>query len=121
MRLGGYGSEEGVGMVLGILAERPLSATLRRQIVEDTLNGQPEAKQAWIIDNLAVNVSGAASDIAVPVHVVVGDADKVESEEVLRREIPRFIPSARFHILRGVGHLAPLEAPDEVASVIAAA
>ena len=120
MRLGGYASEEGVAMVLGVLAERPLSDALRRQVVEDTLGGQQEAKAAWIDDNMALDVSAAALAIAVPVYVVVGDADRVETEEVLRREIPRFIPNARFHVLRGVGHLAPLEAPDEVASVIAA-
>ena len=120
MRLMGYRSEEGVGMVLGILAGRPLSEVHRRQIVEDTLGGQEEAKEAWVGQNMAVDVSNAASAIEVPVHVIVGNADKVETEEVLRREIPRYIRNVQFHILDGVGHLAPLEAPEEIASIIAA-
>lgn len=121
MRLGGYRSEEGVGMVLGILAKRPLSEADRRQVVEDTLGGQDEAKEAWVGQNMAVDISSAASAIAVPVDLIVGDADQVETEEVLRREIPRFIRNVRFHILEGVGHLAPLEAPEEIASIIAGA
>ncbi len=121
MRLAGYRSEEGVGMVLGILARRPLSEAHRRQVVEDTLGGQEEAKEAWVGLNMAVDISSAASAIEVPVDVIVGDADKVETEEVLRREIPRFIRNVRFHILDGVGHLAPLEAPEEIASIIAGA
>ncbi len=121
MRLMGYRSEEGVGMVLGILARRPLSEVHRRQVVEDTLGGQDEAKEAWIGQNMAVDISSAASAIEVPVHVIVGDADKVETEEVLRREMPRYIRNVQFHILNGVGHLAPLETPAEIASIIAAA
>lgn len=121
MRLAGYRSEEGVGMVLGILAKRPLSEAHRRQVVEDTLSGQKEAKEAWIGQNMAVDISSAASAIEVPVHVIVGDKDKVETEEVLRREMPRYIQNVRFHILGGVGHLAPLEAPEEITSIITGA
>ena len=120
MRLSGYRSEAGAGMVLGILARRPLSEAHRRLVVEDTLGGQDEAKEAWVGQNMAVDISGATSAIAVPVDVIVGDADTVETEAVLRREIPRFIRDARFHVLDGVGHLAPLEAPEEIASIIAA-
>ena len=118
MRLGGYSTEEGIGMVLGILAARPLSDALRRQIVDDTLGGQQEAKEAWIGENMAVDISGDVSAIDVPVHVIVGNADRVETEETLRREIPEFLGNTRFHILDGVGHLAPLEAPGDVASII---
>jgi len=121
MRLAGYRSEEGVEMVLGILAGRPLSEAHRRQVIEDTLGGQEEAKEAWIDQNMAVDISSAASAIEVPVDVIVGDVDKVETEEVLRREIPRFIRNVRFHILVGVGHLAPLEASEEIAAIVAGA
>lgn len=119
MRLGAYRSVEGMGMVLGILAERPLSEAHRRQVVEDTLGGQDEAKEAWVARNMAVDISSAASAIEVPVDLILGTADRVETEEVLRREIPRFIRHVRFHLIAGVGHLPPLEAPDEVAAMIA--
>ncbi len=104
-------------MVLGILAERPPRDALHRKIVEDTLGGQQKAKKAWISENMAVDISGDLSAIDVPVHVIVGNADRVETKEILRREIPRFLGDARFHVLDGVGHLAPLEAPGDVASI----
>ena len=119
MRLGAYRSEEGLAMVLGILAERPLSEAHRRQVVEDTLGGQEAAKEAWIARNMAVDISGAAAAIEVPVDLILGSADQVETEAVLRREIPRFIRHVRFHMINGVGHLPPLEAPEEVAAIIA--
>ena len=118
MRLASYRSEGGVEMALNRLAGRPLNGAHRRQVAEDTLGGQEEAKEAWVEQNMAVDISTAASAITVPVVVIVGGADRVETEEVLRREIPRFIRDVRFHILDGVGHLSPLEAPEEVASMI---
>ena len=120
-RLAGYRSEDGVEMVLGILAQRTLSEAIRRQVVEDTLGGQEEAKEAWVGQNMAIDISVAASTIQVPVDVIVGNADKVETEALLRKEVPRFIRNVRFHILDGVGHLSPLEAPDEIASIVAGA
>ena len=53
--------------------------------------------------------------------IIVGDADQVEPESFLRREFESRIPGTEFIILPGVGHLAPLEAPNELAAGIAKA
>jgi hypothetical protein len=49
------------------------------------------------------------------VTVVVGDRDQVEHETALREIFARFLPQATFRVLKGVGRLSPLEAPDAVA------
>jgi pimeloyl-ACP methyl ester carboxylesterase len=64
------------------------------------------------------DISGLVGNIDVPITVIVGDADRVESEPVLRRELASRIRGTEFIILPGVGHLSPLEAPGELAAAI---
>lgn len=65
---------------------------------------------------MVTDISEAARNIDVPTLVIIGDADRIESLETLRREMPAAIPHATFAILSGISHLAPLEAPSEVAA-----
>jgi pimeloyl-ACP methyl ester carboxylesterase len=53
----------------------------------------------------------------LPVHVVVGDSDQVTPPDCAH-EIAALLPRARLTILPRCGHLAPLERPDEVATVL---
>jgi pimeloyl-ACP methyl ester carboxylesterase len=58
------------------------------------------------------------SRISVPTLVIGGDSDQRTPPE-LQREIANMIPGAEFHMLKDVGHLAPLEEPVLCASLIA--
>jgi pimeloyl-ACP methyl ester carboxylesterase len=60
------------------------------------------------------------SAITVPVTVVIGDRDQVEHELALRKTFGIYLPQVTFRVLKGVGHLSPLEAPDELADACAA-
>ena len=53
--------------------------------------------------------------INVPTIIVVGDQDRVEQAETLRRIYARALPNAELRVINGVGHLSPLEAPGEIA------
>lgn len=53
--------------------------------------------------------------MTVPVTVVIGDRDQVEHETALREIFARFLPHATFRILKGIGHLSPLESPEALA------
>ena len=67
---------------------------------------------------MIADISAEAARIAVPVHIIVGSADVVESEGSLRTAFATVLPAARFTVLPGIGHLSPLEAPAELAAAI---
>lgn len=113
-----YQSAAGVDAALSIISHRPLSPELRKQVAEDTLGGAPAAKSAWPQEGMALDITSLVGNINVPTTVIIGDADKVETEPLLRRELATRIGGTEFIILPGVGHLSPLEAPTELAAAI---
>jgi len=50
--------------------------------------------------------------------VIAGEFDLVDPPAVLEKEVVGIIPNSRFEIVHGVGHLLPLEAPEEVSTLI---
>jgi pimeloyl-ACP methyl ester carboxylesterase len=116
--LSSYQSAAGVEMALSILTARQLTPELRQQVVDDTLGGSSAAKSAWTKEGMTLDITHLVDKITVPVTVIVGDSDKVETESLLRRELASRIPGTEFIILPGVGHLSPLEAPSELAAAI---
>ncbi len=113
-----YQSRDGMQEVFPILAERPLAPEVRERVIADTLGGALAAKQAWFESGMDLDITPAAAAIEVPTLIIVGSADQVETEASLRREIGQHVPQAAFESLPGIGHLALLEAPDEVADAI---
>jgi pimeloyl-ACP methyl ester carboxylesterase len=113
-----YQSPAGVEFALSILTSRQLSPELRQQVIDDTLGGSPAAKAAWTQAGMTLDISDIVGNINVPTSVIVGDADKVETEPLLRRELAPRISGTEFIVLPGVGHLSPLEAPRELAAAI---
>jgi len=63
------------------------------------------------------DISEAIAAIAVPTLVAVGDRDRIcTPDDALALSLR--IAGARFHLLRGCGHLAPMERPGEVTAVL---
>jgi pimeloyl-ACP methyl ester carboxylesterase len=116
-----YQSPAGVEFALSILTSRQLSPELRQQVIDDTLSGSPAAKAAWTEAGMTLDISDIVGNINVPTTVIVGDADKVETEALLRRELAPRISGTEFIVLPGVGHLSPLEAPSKLAAAITTA
>jgi 3-oxoadipate enol-lactonase len=115
--LASYETREGALQALSVLAGPSLSEALREQVIADTLRGAPEAKRAWTERGMTEDVSAGLAGVSVPVSVVVGDRDQVEHEAALRQVISPLLPQATFTTLAGIGHLSPLEAPEELAAV----
>ena len=113
-----YQTREGV---LGIIRALTLSDAHREQIVEDVLRGSPGAKRAWPEKGMTEDISAEATQIAVPVRIVVGDADTVEPVASLRDAFGKVLPDTDFIVLPGVSHMAPLEATAQVVNAIRSA
>ncbi len=63
------------------------------------------------------DISEAIAAIHVPTLVAVGDRDRIcTPDDALSLSLR--IPTASFHLLRGCGHLSPLERPGEVTAVL---
>src|SRR5271167_490550 len=116
--LASYTTPEGIGEALKIISHRPLTIAQRLQVTEDSLGGAEAAKVAWVSQGMALDISKQTASITVPVCVIVGSADQVEKEAALREALLPLVPHARFETIEGVGHLSPLEGPDEVAEAI---
>src|SRR5271168_3801332 len=114
-----YTTPEGIVDALKIVSVRPLTLPQRLQVTEDSLGGALAAKESWVSRGMALDISKEAASIRVPMCVIVGSADPIEKEAALREAILPLVPSALFKTIEGVGHLTPLEGPNEVVNAIA--
>ncbi|MGG1948115.1 alpha/beta fold hydrolase [Trinickia sp. NRRL B-1857] len=111
-----YDSRKSIEAVLdNVLTATPIPPALREQVIEDSLAGAPQAKAAWPQSAMREDIAEAAAGIDVPVLVIAGERDLVDSPETLRTALLPYISHAEMDVLPGVGHLSPLEAPAGVA------
>ncbi|HET7313638.1 alpha/beta fold hydrolase [Salinisphaera sp.] len=116
---GAYAVPESVGWTIdNVLTERPLSPTLRDQVIADSLGGAEAAKKFWPYTAISEDVSADLARIDVSVWVIGGQQDKVDGVDMLRRVVLPSLPGAVMRSVPGVGHLIPLEAPQAVAASI---
>jgi len=93
---------------------RALVAAMQRRAFELQLAADLEE------DELEPPVTARLADVAMPVHVLVGEEDKPDFRAIAER-LARELPDARLDVVPGAGHLVGMERPDVVAAAIAAA
>ena len=113
-----YTTPDGIVGAIIAVTQRPLTIEQRLQMTEDSLGGAQGAKVAWLTQGMALDISDQTALINVPVCVIAGSEDRIEKEAALRAAFLPLIPNAKFEIIEGVGHLPPLEGPEEVAKAI---
>jgi pimeloyl-ACP methyl ester carboxylesterase len=118
MMINSYTTPEGIADALKVVSHRPLTIEQRLQVTEDSLGGALGAKLTWVSQGMPLDISKQTANIPVPVYVIAGSEDQVEKEAALRAALLPLIPQATFEIIKGVGHLSPLEGPQEVARAI---
>lgn len=107
-----------IATVNNVLAPDGLDAADLDTVIADSLRGAKAARDAWPLAASQEDISPAVATIDVPVMVVSGEHDRVDTPEALKRELLPLIPHAQLTVLPGVGHLLPLEAPDDIADLI---
>lgn len=114
-----YDTRAGVeGAIDHMLTFKRLEPALREQVIEDSLRGAPQAKAAWPSRTSREDIGAAVRQIDVPVLVVSGEHDRVDTPATLEAELLPKIAGAELRLLPGTGHLSPLESPREVARCI---
>ena len=101
-----------------ILTATPLSDDVKAQIVADSLDVVPEARDEWARHGVVQDITAEARAIEVPVTVIAGENDKLEPEQVLRDNLLPYLAKAELHVIPRTGHLSPLEAPAELARIL---
>lgn len=117
--VGAYADRDSViATVEQVLTAGPLSSDDLEAVVSDSLRGASAAKAAWPLHASQEDITRDVATIAVPALVVSGEADRVDPPAVLRQQLLPHIRQAVLHLLPGIGHLSPLEAPAAVADLI---
>jgi pimeloyl-ACP methyl ester carboxylesterase len=78
-----------------------------------------EATLAYPTASILEDISAEVSKINVPTLVLAGELDQLDSIEQHKREVVARIPNAQFEIIKGSGHLIPIDEPVELAERIA--
>jgi len=113
-----YDSRESIlGAIANVLTSKKLSTEHQEQVIEDSLTAGADAKRAWPASGMVEDISDVFN-ITQPTLIIAGQKDKVDPSETLKAELLPKIPGARFHVIPAVGHLLPLEAPEEVAQAV---
>lgn len=106
------------GALANMLVSEPLPDDLHEQVIADSLIGAPGAKAGWPLVMSQEDISGELAGIRVPVLVIAGGADKVDPVEAHQTELLPRLSDVEFHVLPGIGHLVPLQAPIDVVALI---
>jgi pimeloyl-ACP methyl ester carboxylesterase len=114
-----YGNPTAAVGTFSHITVRPVSPEIRAQIIEDNLRSSREAWDAWLLRGSRENITSRLGDILVPCTILAGDADPVMSPSVHGLETLPYLPEGtHLEIIKGAGHLLPLEAPEEVAALL---
>jgi 3-oxoadipate enol-lactonase len=112
-----YDTREGGETVIGNLKPHRVSHAFLEQIIEDGLKAAYGAKRAWPQQGLIEDVNATTSRIDVPVHIIAGGDDPVETEASLRENC-KAVADVTITVSPDVGHIAPIKKPVELAEAI---
>lgn len=112
-----HGDRSAVERLIDKIARRPLQGESREQVLADHLNTSAEAWRWWLADGVREDLTPHLEDLSTPTFVVSGALDPVFPPDDQRR-LGEQMHATRHHVIEAVGHLIPLEAPQELAALL---
>ncbi len=100
------------------ITAKPLSKSVKAQIIADNLRTSKTAWNAWLTLGSKENISEQMPSISVPVHIIVGTKDEAIAPDVQQKMTLPYLPSATLESIDGAGHLLPWETPNELTAFI---
>ncbi|MBD2723159.1 alpha/beta fold hydrolase [Hymenobacter armeniacus] len=114
-----HGKPEEAAKTFEKITRRPLAPELRAHVVADNLRTTKAAWTHWLLEGAREDFSALMPRVAVPCHLLVGEADPAITPDTQRRLTLPLLPAGTpFQVVAGAGHLLPLEAPAEVAAAL---
>ncbi|KAG0648349.1 putative hydrolase [Hyphodiscus hymeniophilus] len=118
-QLSAYSSPQSAEFVArNVLSSTKLDDETIAMLVEDMTRGNEFAKAAWPNYAMAEDIVEVAKKIDVPILVIAGELDKVETLDRVKKEVLCNVNGAEIVVVLGSGHLLPVEAPGEVSSLV---
>jgi 3-oxoadipate enol-lactonase len=133
-QLSAYDSlESATWTVRNVLTASPLHEAIIDKLACDCIATSPAARRGWIelgmkhdctetVQALAQMLKAADDMAHLPIKVVVGENDRVETPENVQTQtidvLQRLGLSASMKVVPGIGHLLPVEAIDEVVTAL---
>ncbi len=114
-----FGSRRRIERFLRAAMIREPSPEALAWIVDDALGASREAWFGWYDRGRSEDFSARMPELAVPTIVVAGERDPLVPPSRLRRDVVSAIRGASLVTLLGVGHNIPIEAPDDLAQIVA--
>jgi len=119
-QLHAYDSRDTVVQATAFLTAHPPNESTVEQIVEDSLRGSAGAKLAWPTSAAYEDISERVKNINVPTLILAGDQDRQDPLHQQQTEVLPRIPAARLEVVRGSGHLSPIDQPGQIADAVKA-
>jgi len=120
-QMSAYSTPESAEFVVrNVLSASPLTDETIAMLVADIMKGNNYASMAWPVYAMLEDIVAEVKKSKVPVLVVAAELDKIEPIERLRSEVLENSVEAdtEMVVVKGSGHLLPVESPLEVSKCI---
>lgn len=114
-----YGSRKRIERFQRAAMLRDVAPDIMERLVTDALVWPRETWFGWYDKGRTADFSGRLREIAVKTVVVAGENDVLAPPARVKRLVADEIAGALFVKVRKVGHNLPVEAPDEIAAIVA--
>lgn len=98
--------------------QKPLPESRQALAVRTHTQAEDRTWRWWLLDGMNQSIADQLNQIQVPVGVIASADDPVIPWDTIQHEVMALLPEAKLTKLSGIGHLIPLEAPEQLAQSI---